>query len=258
MVTKDPNDFRNFKLRNGAPATTTIVAAVVIGFLLCWFDRSFKTFEMIRFQADLLGQRPWTALTYPYCDTGPVSLLFACYWLWTMGGALERDIGTRPLALFWVVESILCPLSLWVGSKVSGVDGLLIGPWVPLAALTMLWGLRNANAQLLLFFVIPVKGRAIAWLALLLVLFGAHSPQMGYAPVLALFAALPLILAWALGTRRTNVLGITEAGTRGKDYVRGAGFYSREYFDDVKRREKDREEKERLKRLLEGPSGDER
>ncbi|MBI5707374.1 MAG: rhomboid family intramembrane serine protease [Armatimonadetes bacterium] len=258
MVTRDPNDFRNFKLRNGAPATTVIVSAVLIGFLLCWFDRSFRTFEAFRFQTNLFGSRPWTALTYAYCDSGVVSVLFAGYWLWTMGGALERDIGTKALASFWLVESLLCPITFWVGSKVLGADGLLIGPWVPLAGLTMVWGLRNASARMLLFFVVPVSGRAIAWLAALLVLFGAYSVQMRYAPGLAVFAALPLVFAWSLGTRRMKLPGIPERGAKGNDFVRGAGFYSKEYFDDVKRRERDRAEKERLKRLLEGPSGDEK
>ncbi|OGR29771.1 MAG: hypothetical protein A2139_03705 [Desulfobacca sp. RBG_16_60_12] len=250
-------DFHAARARNNAPVTTAIVVLMVAGFLGCWLDTSFRVLNALLFHTSEVWSQPWGLVTYPFAENGIVSLLFACLWLWGVGGVVEREEGALRFGAFWVAMSALCAVGLWVGSLVTGVDALFISAWTPIAAVTVVWGTRNPETLVQLMLVLPIKGKWMAWLSVVLVFFGTRNLALGYAPQLAPFAAAPLVLAWMFATKK--LLATESSATGGKSrFVRGAGFYSREYFDEVKRRERQREEKERLKKLFEGEgSGEE-
>jgi membrane associated rhomboid family serine protease len=245
-------DFGSAARSSGSPVTAALVALIVTGFLLGWFGVLDGSRTNLAFNPASLFQAPWTLLTYPFTFLGPswlISVLFACMWLWGIGGSIERTEGPSRFLGIWIAFSVLCGVGLWIGHLITGMASLLFSPWTPLAALTVIWGTRNADAQVTFMFVLPLTGKWLAWLAAGLVFFGTQPPH------LAPFAAAPLVLAYLYAAKK---LPGGNPFARRRTYVRGAGGYSSEYFDHVKERERQRAERERLKRLFESSLDEEK
>jgi hypothetical protein len=84
-------------------------------------------------------------------------------------------------ALFFFAMCALSALGLFAGFLATGVLLSLPNMWVPLAGLTVAFAMLNPEAQILFFFVIPMKLKYLALLsvALLLVEFGMIRPILG-------------------------------------------------------------------------------
>ena len=77
---------------------------------------------------------------------------------------------------------------------------------------------------------------------------------------MAPFAAAPLALAYFYAANKLPFLqyGSTPSGIRGENPAGTRRVYKKEYYDEVKRREKDRAEKERLRKLFEQSAFDDK
>ncbi len=232
-----------------APATTLLVALLAAGFFVSFTDAAGKAAGGIALQSETAGARPWTLLTYPFYGGIGVqalfSLLFGGLCTWQIGRWLERDEGSLRLLAIWTSFSTLCALGYWTGAGILGQKGMLFQPWPPIAAITIVWAARNSQTTVLLMGAMPIAAKWIAVLAAVIVFFGTRPTS------LAPFATLPLAIAWLYAVRMLPGFGGPAIGKRRETFVRGAGFYSKEYFDDVKRRKKEREEQRRLKELFE-------
>jgi membrane associated rhomboid family serine protease len=241
-------DLQSAAKNNAAPVTLALVAALIAAFVLMWTGVATAAIASFAFFPQIALSRPWTFLTYEFVvgAAGPVGLLFSCLWLWSIGGSIERDLGRVKYLAVWFIFSALSALAVWAGSfAFHGIGAVLAGPWPSLAALTVLWGTRNPNVSILFMFVIPITGKWLAWISAAM-LFFSTSPQ------LAPFAALPLILAYAFAAEKipfapyaTGRYGGSKAGAKHERY-------DKKYYEEVQRREKDRAERERLRKLFEG------
>ena len=243
-------DFGSSARAHGAPVTVGLVVAMIAGFVAIWMKLAPQLFGALVFSTDEALAKPWTFFTYPYVVEvgGFLGLVFLCLWVWGIGGSVERDLGSTKYLLVWIIFTALCALGLWLGSAILGQSAFLDGGWSPVAALTVIWGTRNATAQVMLMFVLPITGRWMAWLAAGLLFFGTNPPQ------LAPFAAAPLLLAYLYAANKISFLPYgTSApiGRRGENAAGSRRVYKKEYYDEVKRREKDRAERERLRKLFE-------
>lgn len=245
-------EFSDNARRQGTPVTVGLVVALIAGFLAVWMDTSGKLFSSFLLATDLAWSEPWRFLTYPYvAGAGSfIGLLFLCWWLWGIGGSVERELGARRYLGVWMAFSVLCGLGLAMGAALMGQSGQLVSGWTPVAALTVIWGTRNATAEVRLMMIIPVTGRWMAWIAAGLVFFGTQPPQ------LAPFAAAPLLLAYLFAANKIAFLpyafgGGFSTGSRGMNAAGTRKVYKKEFYDDVKRREKARAEKEKLRDLFE-------
>ena len=234
--------------KSGTPGTVILIAGIIGCFLTSWFSQG-QLFGANWFAMDpaVAGQRPWTLVLYPF-SSFPVGeafifLLFDCWWLWLIGGSVERDLGAVRYVAFFFAMTFLGALAFWFGSALTGDLRHLIGAFLPIAAVTIVWGTRNPNSQIILL-VIPISGKWLAWLAGALVFLSTDSPK------LALFACAPLILAWAFAADK---LPIPYKATPRSKRVSGGVASPREkdYYDEVRKREQDRRERERLRKLFE-------
>lgn len=228
---------------------------MIAGFVAIWMNIAPNLFEALVFSTTDALAKPWTILTYPYVVAvgGFLGLVFLCLWVWGIGGSVERELGSGKYLAVWMVFTALCALGLWIGSAILGTPALLFSGWSPVAALTVIWGTRNADAQVMLMFVLPITGRWMAWLAAGLLFFGTIPPQ------LAPFAAAPLWLAYLYAANKISFLPYGNSAPRGKRGENAAGtrrVYKKEYYDEVKRREKDRADRERLRKLFEQSARD--
>jgi signal transduction histidine kinase len=244
-------EYRYRAQRTGAPATVALVVLLVLSFLVAW------TFRGTLFLA--LGPdapiRPWSFLTFPFADSGDGRQLFwfliLLFWMWWVSSAMEMDVGAPKLIGFWVLMTALFGISIWVGMVIMNVQTVVFGPGLPVSALTVAWGTRHQNDVIRLWMVIPIQGKWLAILSVLLVFFsyGTGAPLMGA------FAVAPLILSYLYAANRLVVpYGRTYRPTKP---TKASERHDQKYFDEVRKREQERAERERLRKLFEGSIRDE-
>jgi len=229
-----------------APATLCILGLIVIGFLVSFATNGQSGFEELAFNSsDVLG-KVWTFVTYPfaYPPQAFIAVLFLCLWLFGIGSIIERDLSIWRYVIFWLLMTAAGAGMLWVGSVLTGVYAPLHGAFIPIAALTVAWGTRYPEQPVTFMFILPLAAKWLAWISAALVFFGTVVQ-------LAPFTALPLVLAWAFASDRLPGIPYSPRS-------RGASYESkrqkkahRDFADRVKNREKEREERERLRRMFE-------
>jgi len=202
---------RRFLWESPEPVTRTLIAANLVTFLVyfvaVFFLRGGNPWEWLEFSSSGWWLKPWSFLTYPLVTKGLLTAAFANYWLWIVGGTLERSWGSRAFVRFFAGIAAATSVGIWVGSLLLGALGLepwlsisLSSLWLPLAGLTVAWCLLNPDQVVLLGFVLPIPGRVLMWLTVAFVYFGF---AMGYrTPWLAFFALSGVGVAYAYTRRR--------------------------------------------------------
>lgn len=233
-------DFRSFSRNFASPVNLGMIAALVVSFLLDWVGL-MKTplfFSPADWQAV-----PWGWITYPLQAVGGfLGLFFSCLWLFQCGAMVERDLGPLKYGLTILALGTLSAISVFLGYLVTQQSQPLQGPYLWLAYVTIMWATRGPLNTVLMFGVIPIQARWLGWLSAGLVFFGT-SPQ------LALFAAVPLILAWAFASNKLPI-AYGAAAPKKKQYAKNVRE-TEEFFADADRRTREREERERLRKLFE-------
>lgn len=144
------------------PLTKAVVAVSALAFLANLFDRTGVFRAFLIFDPSLFILKPWSILTYPVVQLDALSLLFAGYWMWVAGGSLERIWRTRTFAVFFLGVSAISALGIWLGYMATGIPVSLSGLWVPLAAVTVAFGMQNPEQVILFMLIIPMKLKYLA------------------------------------------------------------------------------------------------
>lgn len=244
-------DARGWYWKQGRPATLGLVLSLTAAALIFWFTRG-RGVDQLWLTPDAL-ERPWTLLTYPWADmplSGGLSLMFFVFlllWLYSLGGPVEREMGSARFLVFWFVATAVSGLFFAVGGRMLGVPFALGDAYLPVGAVTMVWCARNMSQTIMLYGILPLSGKQLAVVEAVVVflLYGQGSFMLG------LLACIPQALAFAYGTGK--IPGVTVRPAPKKQSAgRGQSMVDKQYFDDVRKREKEREERERLRKLFEG------
>jgi membrane associated rhomboid family serine protease len=254
--------FRDFQMRakqSGTPVTVALVVLLIVAYLIPFFAQSPVTqpLAFITSSSGLLSG-VWSLLTYPFAAAGDgrdfAWFVISLLWLWGIGGSVERDLGQSRYVAVWLVATLLGAIGLWIGVLITQPLGHLFGPLVPMSTITVIWGTRNPNTTVMLMMVLPIVGRWLAWLAAGIAVFGVAGDNKS--PALGVFACLPLLVGYFFASDRLPAgrsAGNAQKATRGPGWAE-----NKKYFDDVKKREKEREERERLRKLFESSIDDDK
>jgi membrane associated rhomboid family serine protease len=246
------NDFKTASRGNAAPVTTGLVVAIVACFVLMWMKIGPTIFGAMAFDTVTGLSRPWSFITYPFIGhVGPnaaIEVVFVCMWLWGIGGSVERDLKPAKYLGVWFIFSVLCASALLIAALLLHIHGDLYGAWIPVSAITVIWGTRNPTATILLMFVIPIQGKWLAWLSAALVFFSTE-------PQLAPFAAAPLFLAYLFAANKIP-FALYTAGYA--PAAKKTERYNKSYYEEVRKREKEREDRDRLRKLFEDSVNDDK
>jgi membrane associated rhomboid family serine protease len=245
-------DFGSAAKASSAPVTVGVVALTVVCFVGIWMSH-FQILGALAFTPAVAFSKPWTFITYSFANVQAVSALFLALWLWMVGGMVERELGSVKYLIVWLLASILSALCVLVGTLIlhPPTGDILAGGWIAATSITVIWATRNPNVQVLFMFVIPLAAKWLAWISVAFVFFAT-------APELAPFAALPFILAYLFAANKLPFAPYARGGGGGsyggatKKWER----YDKNYYSEVQRREKERDEKERLRKLFEGSLDD--
>lgn len=166
---------------DSVPVVRGILVAVVASFLVFFFARSAVLW--MPFRADA-WTRPWTWFTYAVLETDPIGVLFQGFWLYVVGGMLERAWGSRNFLAIFLAFTAIAALAFVPAYYLLGTPVQLAGLVLPLSALTVAWAALDPELEVLLWGVLPLKAKLIALLDVLLVYFFFG---FAYGPVAALF-----------------------------------------------------------------------
>jgi hypothetical protein len=256
-------DVQGWMRRQKSPVTVFLIASLIVSSLALWMLK-LKGIDQISLAADS-PSRPWSFFTYPWAYmplADGLELMFFVFllmWMWWLGRDLEGEMGSFRFAGMWLLLTFLGGLFMWIGWKVVGVAGVHGAPYIPEAALTVAWCARHPSQSVMLYGVLPVQGRWLAALTAItmLLLFGFPAPLLGVAAILnegvaALWALEKIPFLPFAGGPSFSVRKEKEVPA-----ARGGRVYDEKYYDEVRRREQDRQERERLRKLLgEGPDDD--
>jgi len=247
------DDFKAWSRREGNPVTVLLIATMsLVG--LYFFASRYQGVERIVY-AGMGLDRPWTLLTYPWASLmasgmGLVFFIVLMVWFFWVGKTVEQDIGSPKMLLLWLAATFAGALSNWAGVAISHRFSILYGPLIPIAVITVAWCTRYPAREIRVYGVIPVTGR---WLGLIItvavLLYFAQT-----VPIIGVTNCLPLLLGFAFALNRIPGMaygsGVTFRTTEKSATTRGQVMYDQTYFDDVKRREQERADRERLKKLF--------
>ncbi|MFM9873700.1 MAG: hypothetical protein ACKVQS_09585 [Fimbriimonadaceae bacterium] len=243
------------KKATGNQATIGLIIALAIGFIASWLALPSNVLE--KFFAIWFDQpQIWQFLTYPFVSDGHGFGLFffliQLIWLYQCGGAIEQRYGYKTLLGNFLFSTISFGIFGLIGSKIIPQSlPVLSDPWLPIAYIIVLFCATRPEEQFC-FWGISVKYK---WLALLMGAFAIFGYGTG-APLFGVLIAIPILFAWFYG--QNKVPGIT----LGQNYftTKAEKKKSNRDFDEfrskVRDKEKDRLEKERLRKLFEGSLND--
>ena len=95
---------------------------------------------------------------------GPFWLLVSCYFYYWIGSTLEREWGTAKFTIYYLSGVLLTALGAVITSLITGYDWQVAGATYVNLAMFFAFATLYPDAQVLLFFFIPVK---IKWMAIL-------------------------------------------------------------------------------------------
>jgi hypothetical protein len=219
-------------------------AALFLGWLVSFFVSDAWT-AIAALPFGLGSAFVWKLVTYPLVfERGDLlGLLFSCLIAYWTANALSARLGATGVWKSWLLASVLGGVMWLAGGLFAGAQ-ILYGPNLPLAAFLCLWAAWNKSAKVMLFMIIPVPAPVIAILSVLgvLVSFGMQNPLAGVLP------ALVPVAYWLYGDGKLKLPGFATQSGR-SDKRRTMNLQA--HVDEAKRREIEREERERLRRLFE-------
>lgn len=238
----------NWMRRQSAPVTLGLLAAVVL-FSLLLPALGPNAIASMAFDAHWY-EHPWSLFTYSFIFPGGIGnligLFFLAYWGILIGGMVEREMSSRRYAIFIAAVALGSPLILWLGAMLFQSPISIFGPFFIDAAVAVAWGTRFATLEIRLFGFFPLQARVIGWLFTI----GLYFVYGMANPVLGTFALLPLLAVWAFAENKLPFAFGPRMVERTKAAGRGVIQYDEQYYDEVRKREQERAEKERLRKLL--------
>lgn len=142
-----------------------LVVGNVIVYLLAMFSNwtavSFLSFNL----ASLLHGEVWRLVTFIFVpnDTNLFFLAISLYFYYFVGNALEREWGTAKFTFYYLSGLILTLVSTIVASLITGGSYTLSGTGYINLSMFFAFAMLYPNMQVLLFFLIPLKVKWLAW-----------------------------------------------------------------------------------------------
>lgn len=150
----------------------------------------------------------WQPVTYLFVlqESGALDLIvfihlfFSAYILYMFGAALMEAAGVWPVLRMMALSGVLAGLASAAVMGLTGLDYFIAGPTPPLFACLLCWAMLHPEAELLLFFVIPVLARwlvaGVLAMSILISLSQAHWAALVYYIVGAGTGYLYAVMAW--------------------------------------------------------------
>lgn len=135
-----------------------IVIGTVVVYLLAMFSNGY-IYDLLYFSVPkILHGQIWRLVTFVFIplNSNLIFLAISLYFYWMIGTTLEREWGSAKFTVFYLIGVILNAL-LGFLTGFATMDYVNLSMFFSFATL-------YPNAQFLLFFIIPVKAKWLAWI----------------------------------------------------------------------------------------------
>lgn len=191
---------RRFSFGDRVPWGVGVVIAVTaaVSLLVAFGDRhAGSLFELVALvPAAVWRGQVWRLVTWVAVEPSPMSLIFACLFLYWFGGDLARGWGSRRFLLVYSGIAIAAATITCIVARLDPavLDGVYLGGWATGCALSVAWGLTYPDRVIRIWFILPLRGYVLAWLTVgITVVYAIYSGWERFVPELA---AEGSILAW--------------------------------------------------------------
>lgn len=194
--------------RFGIPNLMTIVVlGTALVYLLDAFSPGASLSSTLALFPTLVRQgEVWRLVTFVFVPLGSgVLLLLELYFYWFIGSALEREWGTAKFSLFYLAGVVLNILFGFLALAAGDKSVLVTMRYVHLS-LFFAFATLYPNLQVLLFFIIPIKVKWLAWVDAALFAWSVLSSLLALdlaGAILPLVAILNYFLFFASDLRNT-------------------------------------------------------
>ncbi|MEG1683289.1 MAG: rhomboid family intramembrane serine protease [Oscillospiraceae bacterium] len=143
---------------------------IVGGNLLVYLLYALSDYQAIQFLtfdlAHLLKGEIWRLFTFIFVpdDFGILFLLLSLYFYYFIGNILEREWGTAKFTLYYVSGVVLTLLGTILTSLLTGFSMPISGTAYINLSMFFAFAVLYPDMQVLLFFIIPLKMKWLAWL----------------------------------------------------------------------------------------------
>lgn len=143
-----------------------IVGGNIIVYLLAmfagWGSVSFLAFDLNH----VLHGEIWRLITFIFypMNSGIFFLAVSLYFYYFIGSTLEREWGTAKFNLYYLSGVVLTVVSTIVASLISGYNLTVAGTGYINMSMFFAFAMLYPDTQVLLFFIIPVKIKWLAWI----------------------------------------------------------------------------------------------
>lgn len=143
-----------------------IVVGNVALYLLSMFSSQADFLDVFSFSLNgLLNGEVWRLVTFLFVplDSSPFWLFISCYFYYMIGSTLEREWGTAKFNVYYLSGAVLTLLGAVLTALLTGYDCMVAGTEYVNLAMFFAFAALFPDAQVLLFFFLPVR---IKWLAI--------------------------------------------------------------------------------------------
>ncbi len=193
-------------IRDSIPVTKALIIINALFMLVLALFKTSPILPLLAFDPLTVFRLPWTIFTYPLLGVGGVlSMVFAGYWLWIAGGSIERAWGSTRFAFYFFAMSALTAVGLFIGSVLTGTPAGAAGLWLPLAGVTVAFGMMNPEQVILFMFFIPLKLKYLALIDVAIVFFSYLGLGFPAGIIMGLCALLGCAFSFWYVTRGTSL-----------------------------------------------------
>ena len=155
-----------------------IVGGNILVYLLAMFS-NWSAVSFLEFNLNgLLHGEIWRLVTFLFVPdaANPLLLLLSLYFYYWIGSMLEREWGTAKFSLYYLSGVVLTLLTAVAASLIAGNFGYSIsGAGYINLSMFFAFAMLYPDVQVLLFFIIPVKMKWLAWVDAAFFAFGVIS-----------------------------------------------------------------------------------
>ncbi|MBQ1804646.1 MAG: rhomboid family intramembrane serine protease [Oscillospiraceae bacterium] len=156
-----------------------VVISNVAVFLLTRFSsKSAQFLQSLAFTlSGVLHGQVWRLVSFVFIpeSTSPLFLFISCYFYYWIGSTLERRWGTAKFTTYYLCGMALTVIGASIVSLIAGVSFPVYGAAYINFAMFLAFALLYPDAQVLLFFVIPVRMKILAYIDLAYFAYGIVS-----------------------------------------------------------------------------------
>ena len=147
-----------------------LMKVIVVGNLIAYFLLRFSSSAAISFLAfspsAVLHGEIWRLVTFIFVpgSTNLFALAISLYFYYWIGGMLEREWGTPKFTLYYISGMVLTVLTSLILYFATGYSQIVYGAYYVNMSMFFAFAALYPDMQVLLFFVIPIKVKWLAWL----------------------------------------------------------------------------------------------